>query len=127
MKHSRSSVVTLVGSAAMLASALLLPLVNLMSYSFTMFDLPHKIERLVKGDVNQLVGYVLLALLALAPLLSGLMALLRKRQPRWLFIVPVVVAAVLLVLLLVASVPSPAIGLWIYLVLAVFLALFNVF
>ena len=61
-----TTIFTFVCSVAMLG-ALLLPLVTIRSYHFGINDLPHKIDRLVHGGFNQIVGYVLLALLVLAP------------------------------------------------------------
>ena len=101
----------------MLAVALLLPLVNLMSYRFTLVELPHKIERLVQGTASQFVGYVLVAGLLLAPLALLLQTWLGKQGPKLLLMLPLLVAAVLVVVLL-AGKPSPGIGLWIYLVVA---------
>ena len=119
MKASKPSILTLCLSAAMLAVALLLPLVNLMSYRFTLFELPHKIQRLVNGGVSQTIAFLLLALLVLAPLCLALVALVRRRVPQWLLGLPAIVSALLVVLLLLASKPNPGIGLWIYLALAV--------
>ena len=106
---------TLLGSAAMLASAFLLPLVNLKSYRFTIDVLPHKIERLVRDANNQIVGYVLLALLVLTPLIVFLCALWRGRAPKAVAILPVLVSLALVVLLLLANKPNPGLGLWVYL------------
>ncbi len=114
MKASKPTILTLCLSAAMLAVALLLPLVNLMSYRFTLFELPHKIQRLVNGGVSQTIAFLVLALLCLA-----LVALVRRRVPQWLLGLPAIVSALLMVLLLLASKPNPGIGLWIYLALAV--------
>ena len=119
MKASKPSILTLCLSAAMLAVALLLPLVNLMSYRFTLFELPHKIQRLVNGGVSQTIAFLLLALLVLAPLCLALVALVRRRVPQWLLGLPAIVSALLVVLLLLASKPNPGIGLWIYLALAI--------
>lgn len=116
---ARYQTVTLAGCVAMLAIALLLPLVNLMSYRFTMADLPHKIGRMVKGDVSQILGYVFLVGLLLSPIIVALYTWSRGRAPKTVILLPLLFAAVLTVLLLIASKPSPGMGLWLYLVVAV--------
>ena len=104
----------------MLAVALLLPLVNLMSYRYTMADLPHKIQRLLHSDTEQTIAYVLFSLLLLLPLTLALSVGFKKRVPRLLALLPALTAGVLLGLLLLATKPSPGWGLMLYLAVALF-------
>ena len=112
-----STIITFACSIAMLAS-LLLPLVALKSYRFGITDLPHKIERLVHGGFNQIVGYVLLALLILAPLVLAVFTLWRRRPPLVVALLPAVVALLFTIQLWIAHQPAPAVGMYVYLILA---------
>ena len=116
-KPQASKILTLVCCIVMLAS-LLLPLVNLQSYRYNIFELPHKIGRLVHGSVNQVVGYLLLALLVIAPLLLALLVWRRRGAPLAATLLPAVVALLFTILLLIATHPSPGLGMWIYLIVA---------
>ena len=122
---TKHQMVTLAGSVAMLAATLLLPLVNLQSYRFGFFELPHKIQRLVSGDVSQAIGYVLLFGLLLAPVVLALVAWLKGRASKVLTLLPLLFAVVLTVLLLVANKPSPGLGLWLYLAVAAVVAFYK--
>jgi len=123
---AKYQMVTFAGCAALLVTALLLPLVNLMSYRFTIFDLPHKIGRMVHGDVSQIVGYVLLVGLLLSPIVVALYTWSRGRAPKTVILLPLLFSAVLTVLLLIASKPSPGVGLWLYLLLAVVISVWQI-
>ena len=116
-KPQTSRILMLTCCVAMLAS-LFLPLVNLHSNHYDIFELPHTIEQLVHGAFNQYVGYLLLALLIIAPLLLALLIWRRKGAPLVFALLPAVVALLFTILLLIAPQPSPGIGLWIYLVVA---------
>jgi len=122
---AKHQMVTLAGCVAMLAATLLLPLVNLQSYRFGFFELPHKIQRLVSGDVGQAIGYVLLFGLLLAPIALALVAWLKGRASKALVLLPLIFAVVLTVLLLIANKPSPGLGLWIYLAVAAVVAFYK--
>jgi len=115
--------ITLVGSLLMLVVALLLPLVNLMSYHFTLFELPHKIQRLVDGTGAQIIGYVLLVGLVLCPLVLGVYTWMKGCVSKTMAVLPLCFSAILTILLLVAKKPNPGVGLWIYLGLAVVVAI----
>ena len=113
-KATHRQLITLSATIAMLAVALLLPLVNLMSYRFTLFDLPHKIQRLVPGAAPQALAYVLL----LAPVVLSLLTWLKGKAPKGLVALPCCTAALLTTLLLLAKRPDPGVGLWVYLAVA---------
>jgi len=117
-KATHRQLITLSATIAMLAVALLLPLVNLMSYRFTLFDLPHKIQRLVPGAAPQALAYVLLLLLLLAPVVLSLLTWLKGKAPKGLVALPCCTAALLTTLLLLAKRPDPGVGLWVYLAVA---------
>ncbi len=124
-KFVNRRVVTMIGSVALLAVSLLLPLVNLMSYRYILFDLPHKIQRLLHSGTEQAIAYVLFSLLLLSPLVLLLVTALKKHAPAWLAGLPALSVGVLTILLLLADKPSPGVGLWIYLVIALAIALWN--
>lgn len=112
-----TTIFTFVCSVAMLG-ALLLPLVNIQSYRFGINDLPHKIERLVHGGFNQIVGYVLLVLLVLAPTILSVFTIFHRRPPLAVALLPAIVALLFNILLWIAPQASPAIGMYVYLILA---------
>ncbi|MCR4602254.1 MAG: hypothetical protein K5683_01800 [Prevotella sp.] len=112
----------LAGSLVMVLVVLLMPLVNLMSYRFGLFELPHKIERLVDGTGAQVIGFVLLAALVISPLVLGVLTWVKGRAPKVVVVLPLCFSAVLTILLLVAKKPDPGIGLWVYLCMAAVVA-----
>ncbi|MBR3068166.1 MAG: hypothetical protein IKG77_10540 [Prevotella sp.] len=112
-------IATLVGCVAMLAVLMALPLVGLMSYRFGLADVLHKMPRLVSSDVTRFVGYVLLLGMALGPVLLGLRGGIADRAKLFERMLPALCALLLTLSLLLSIKPvSPAVGLWIYLVVA---------
>ena len=98
--------------------ALLLPLVTIRSYRFGINDLPHKIDRLVHGGFNQIVGYVLLVLLILAPTVLAVFTIFHRRPPLVVALLPAIVALLFNILLWIAPQAAPAIGMYVYLIIA---------
>ena len=136
MKATRLQLITLTASLLLLLVCLLMPLVALMSYRWGLWEVLAKIPRLVHSGVVQVVGYVLLALMVLSPLLLALRpgvccswrrsAKHRGLCPLWAGVVrllPLVSSLLLIVALLSSSKPiSPAVGLWVYCALALLVA-----
>jgi len=112
----------LTGSLVLVLVAVLLPLVNLMSYRFTLFELPHKIQRLVDGTGAQVIGFVLLAGLVLCPIVLGMMVWLKGRVAKGVAVLPLCFSGILTILLLMATKPEPGIGLWVYVSMAAVVA-----
>lgn len=115
----------LVSCVAMLVSALLLPLVNLKSYRWTMADLPHKISRLVNDNGIRVVAYVLLAAIVITPVVVTLYTGFKGGIPKAVSLLPLLFSLVLTVLLTLANKPSPGMGLWIYVAVAVVVAVLG--
>ena len=108
-----------VGGCILMLLATLLPLVNVKSYRWNIVDLPHKIDRLVENATYNTIGKVLLAALVLFPLVVALAAWLKGRAPKVLAVLPLVAALAIIVILFMAGRPTPGIGLWLYLIVAV--------
>ena len=114
---------TIAGCAMLLAAFLLMPLVCLMSYRWPVGDVLYKMPRLVSGDVSRTVGYVLLAGMLLSPVVLALLTGLKNQAAKVWHRLPVLFSVLLVVALLLSSKPvSPAIGLWLYLIVACALA-----
>ena len=111
---SSKQFIALTGSIAMLAVALLLPLVNVKSYSWGLFELPHKIQRLIHDDVQVIIAFVLLALLVIVPVVVALVAWLKDRVPRTLALLPFIVGLAFTIILFIGHRTSPGLGLYIY-------------
>ena len=109
---------TLASAIVMLAASLLLPLVSLASYRWTVTDLPHKIGCLMDEGIGQAVAYILLLGLLLAPLALAVSLLLRRHAGKTLHLLPAVVAILLTAALLLSSHLMPGWGLWLYLFFA---------
>ena len=110
---------TLVGCMALLVVLIALPLVGLMSYRFGLSDVLHKMPRLVNSDLTRIVGYVLLGGMAIGPVLLGLRGGIVDRAKLFERMLPALCALLLVLALLISSKPvAPAVGLWIYLVVA---------
>lgn len=125
MKLSRSTytVVMVAGCAVLLAVFLLLPLVNAMSYHWTIADLARKLPRLVKSDVVRLVAYILLAGMLFSPLWLALRTYFRPLVHQADRLLPAAFALLLAIALMVTSSPlSPGLGLWFYLAIALAVA-----
>lgn len=124
---STKQFIALTGSIAMLAVAVLLPLVNVKSYRWGLFELPHKIQRLVHDDVQVTVAFVLLALIVILPVVMALVAWLKGRVPRAVAVLPLVVGLAFTAVLLIGGRTMPGLGLYIYdaVALAVVVAIFK--
>lgn len=118
MKLSRRQLLCLVGSAAMLLCVLCLPLVRAMSYRWGLFELPHKIGRLVSSAAVSAVALLLLALLLLAPVALAVASTWKDRRPLPLVLLPAVAALLMVAGLLTGGPAAPALGLWAYLLVA---------
>lgn len=110
---TRKRIIAIGGSLVMLLSTLL-PLVNVKSYRWNIFDLPHKIDRLVENTTYNTVGKVLIAALVLFPLVLALVTWLKGRAPKLVAVLPVVVALAFIVILFLSGRPTPGVGLWLY-------------
>ena len=109
----------IINCALCIATSVLLPLVNLLSYRWTLAEVLHKIPRLVHGGTAQAVGYVLVVGN------RGLkLALWRHRCGVAVRLLPLLSALLLAACLLLSSKPvAPGIGLWIYILLALALSM----
>ena len=109
MKATRLQLITLTASLLLLLVCLLMPLVALMSYRWGLWEVLAKIPRLVHSGAVQVVGYVLLALMVLSPLLLALrpgVCCSWRRSAKHRGSKPI----------------SPAVGLWVYCALALLVA-----
>ena len=99
--------------------ATLLPLVNVKSYCWNIFELPHKINRLVENATYNTLGKVFLVALVILPLVVALMAWFKGRVTKPVAVLPLVLALAFIVILFMAGPSSPGIGLWLYTIAAV--------
>ena len=113
MKTIYKKIITLCGCLVMLATTLL-PLVSVKSYQWNIFELPHKIDRLVEDPTYNIVGKVLIAALVLFPLIVAVTAWLKGRAPKLVAMLPLLVALAFIVILFMTGRPTPGIGLWLY-------------
>ena len=120
----RSYTVLLVaGCAALLAIFLLLPLVNMMSYHWTLADLGHKLPRLVHSGAVRVIAFLLLAGMLLTPVWLVLKTCIRFHASKVERLLPAACALVTAIALMVTSSPlSPGLGLWLYLAVALAVA-----
>lgn len=117
-KIINQKVMTLGGCLAMLLVTFL-SLVNVKSYRWNIFDLPHKIDRLVGHATYNTIGKVFVAALVAFPLLVALVAWLKGRAPKLVAVLPLLVALAFIVILFMVRPASPGIGLWLYTIAAV--------
>lgn len=108
-----------IGGSLLMLLATLLPLVNVKSYHWNILELPHKIDRLVDNATYNTVGKVLVAALMVCPLIVVLVTWLKRRVPKLVALLPLLVATAFIVILFMAGKPTPGIGLWLYTVVAV--------
>ena len=111
------------GCAAMLAIFLLLPLVNMMSYHWTVADLAHKLPRLVHSGTVRFIAILLLAGMLFTPVWLALRTCFRFHASKVERLLPAAIALVTAIALMVICSPlSPGPGLWLYLVVALAVA-----
>ena len=111
------------GCAALLAAFLLLPLVSMMSYHWTLADLGNKLPRLVHNGAVRSVAWLLLAGMLFTPAWLLLRTCFRCHVSKVERLLPAAFAIVTVFALMVASSPlSPGVGLWLYLVAALAVA-----
>ena len=118
MKLTNKQIMILAACAVMLLCALLLPLVNVMSYHWGISELPHKLSRLVSNGLARGVGYALLILIVLSPVALATAAL-KGNALKIIVLLPLVAALLFIVVLFLAAPPTPGLGLWLYLAAAV--------
>ena len=119
MTRTCRHLLTCAGCAVLLLIFLLLPLVSLKSYQWGIGDVLHKMPRLVSSTAVRTMGYVLLALMALSPLLMLLRRWAGAAVERMGALLSAASSLLLVVALLLSSRPvAPAVGLWLYLALA---------
>lgn len=115
---ARNQKIVTIGGCLLMLLATLLPLVNVKSYRWNIFILPHKIDRLVQDATYNTIGKILVGALVLCPLIVVLVTWLKNHLPKPLALLPLIVAVAFIALLFMADRPAPGIGLWLYVVAA---------
>lgn len=119
-------IITLAACAVMLLAFLVLPLVDIKSYDKPLSFLLRRHDVIVPKTTERIAAIVILAGMALSPVLLAVRAALAKSPKRWLSVLPLVFGVLLAAVLLISRKPvSPALGIWLYLVAALMVAMLH--
>lgn len=118
-KLTTPQMLTLGGSIVMVLALLLMPLIELKSYEKTIAYILRRGTSLVHNPTERAIGLILLIVMFLTPVYMAVRTAMGKKVQCWITLLPVICSLLLAVILLISSKPvSPALGLWLYLIVA---------
>lgn len=122
-KLSIVHLVTLAACAVMLLAFFVLPLIDIKSYDKPLSFILRRSDVMVPKMGERVVGIVLLLGMSLSPVLLAVRAAFARCPKRWMAVLPLVFGGLLAVVLLLSTKPvSPALGVWLYLLAALVVA-----